>query len=60
TGEEVDKDNAVDVIQETINGKDYIVCGNDIYQHPGDFEDMGIEDLKKVGIKLTEDTYQWY
>jgi hypothetical protein len=60
TGEEVDKNDAVDVTQETINGKDYIVCGVDIYEHPGDFEDMGIDDFKKVGKKLTENTYQWY
>jgi hypothetical protein len=60
TGEVVESQNAVDVTQEEIDGEEYIICGNDIYKHPGDFEDMGIDDLKKVGRKISENTYEWY
>jgi hypothetical protein len=59
-GEEVEYNNSVDVTQEEINGIDYIICDSFIYEYPEDLEDMGIEDLIKVGKKLTEDTYEWY
>jgi hypothetical protein len=59
-GEEVQINDSVDVTQEEINGIDYIVCDSFIYEYPEDLEDMGIEDLIKVGRKLTEDTYEWY
>jgi hypothetical protein len=56
----VDYEDTADVTQEEIDGKEYIIYGNDIYECPVDFGDMGIEDLNKVGVKLDENNYKWF
>jgi hypothetical protein len=58
--EEVDEADSVDVLMETIEGVEYLTCGDRIYEHPGDLEDMGIDDLTEVGQKLEDGTVKWY
>lgn len=56
----VPETDAVDIELEKIEGVEYIVYGDRIFEHPGDLEDMGIDDLTEMGKKLPDGTYKWY
>ena len=56
----VPETDAVDIELEKIEGVEYIVYGDRIFEHPGDLEDMGIDDLTEMGRKLPDGKYKWY
>lgn len=56
----VPETDAVDIELEKIEGVEYIVYGDRIFEHPGDLEDMGIDDLTEMGKKLPDGKYKWY
>ena len=56
----VPETDAVDIELEKIDGVEYIVYGDRIFEHPGDLEDMGIDDLTEMGKKLPDGKYKWY
>lgn len=57
-----DEDDEVEVELEEIEGKEYLVCGVNIFNYPSDFDisTMSLGDLDKVAIKEKDGTITWF